>query len=506
MAKKLKPRKNKKILKKKAVKVASSATRRRGRSPHQLTRRRDGKETEPKETVKKGKYAPKILRGMKDILPEESKVWDFVCKKLMDLAENYSFQRIETPILEERLLFEKSTGLSSNIVEKQMYQFVDRGGNNVVMRPEFTPSIVRSYIEQGMFNLPQPIKLFCFGPLFRYERPQAGRLRQLHQFNLEVLGSQKPVVDAQLILFSQAFFDILGLKASIQINSLGCASCRKFYRSKLISYLRPKQKWLCPDCQRRLETNPLRILDCQNPNCREFVIQAPQLVDDLCPDCQSHFVKVLEYLDEANVIYKLNPYLVRGLDYYTRTVFEFWPERQEKSPHRRPAGEAGKKAEEKTEAEEKKEEEAIPASQSALGGGGRYDNLIESLGGRPTPAIGFAYGLDRIIEEIKFQGVKVPKNKIPQIFLAQIGEAACRRSLKLFEDLRKQGFRIVENLAKGSLKTQMETANKLGVKLTLILGQQEILDKTIIIRDMHSGNQEIVDQEKIVKELKKKLK
>ncbi|MDD4996024.1 MAG: histidine--tRNA ligase [Patescibacteria group bacterium] len=461
------------------------------------------KKQKNKEPRKKGKYSPKILRGMKDILPEETKIWDFVCKRLTELAESYGFQKIETPVLEERALFEKSTGLSSDIVEKQMYQFTDRGGNSVVMRPEFTPGIVRSYIEQGMFNLPQPIKFFCFGPLFRYERPQAGRLRQLHQFNFEVLGSAKPVVDAQLILFSQAFFNTLGLKVNIQINSLGCPSCRKSYRSKLMNYFRAKQKWLCPDCQRRLKTNPLRILDCQNPDCRELITRAPQLVDDLCSECQSHFVKVLEYLDEANVIYKLNPYLVRGLDYYTRTVFEFWPERPEK-----PINDSLLQGEEekKITNELQEKEKELFSSPSALGGGGRYDNLVESLGGRLTPAAGFAYGLDRIIEEIKIQDLKVLKSKSPQIFLAQIGEVACRRALKLFEDLRKQGFKVGENLAKDSLKAQMEMANKLGVKLTLILGQQEILDKTIIIRDMHSGNQEIVDQEKIIKELKKRLK
>ncbi len=466
--------------------------------------------SEPKKFKKKVKYLPKVLRGMKDILPEEAKIWDFVSKKAADLAESYGFQRIVTPVLEEQILFEKSTGLTSDVVEKQMYQFTDKGGTRVVMRPEFTPSVVRAYIEHGMFNLSQPIKLFYQGPLYRYERPQTGRLRQFHQFGLEILGSEKPVADAQLILFSQAFFDLLGLKVNIRINSLGCSSCRKFYRSKLISYLRAKQKWLCPDCQRRLKINPLRILDCQDPGCRELIVQAPQLVDDLCPDCQSHFVKVLEYLDEANIVYKLNPYLVRGLDYYTRTVFEFWPERPEKPVKK--CEEAKEEEKEKVELKENLEadadkikEEPIPLP-SALGGGGRYDNLMESLGGRPTPATGFAYGLERIIEEMKIQGVKIPKNRIPQIFLAQIGEAACRRSLKLFEDLRKQGFKVTESLTKGSLKAQMEMANKLGVKLTLILGQQEILDKTIIIRDMHSGNQEIVDQEKIVKELKKRIK
>ncbi len=506
MPKKVQKKKKKLIKKKPAIKKKSKKIQKKKviRKPKKAIKKQIKPKSKPVKVKRKGKYAPQVLRGMKDILPREVKTWDYILKKAIDLAEAYGFKKIMVPVLEEQILYIKSTGLTSDIVEKQMYRFTDRSGTKVAMRPEFTPSIVRAYIEQGMFNLSQPVKLFCFGPLFRYERPQAGRYRQLHQFNLEILGSEKASVDAQLILFSQVLFNTLGIQTAIQVNSLGCLECRKPYRSKLVSYFRSKQKWLCPDCQRRLRSNPLRILDCQNSGCKELISQAPQLVDDLCPECQSHFVKVLEYLDEANVIYKLNPYLVRGLDYYTRTVFEIWPERPE------PKEEKQKKEEEEQEGEEKKEKEkkeiiVTPGPQSALGGGGRYDTLIESLGGRPSPAIGVAYGIERIIQEIRIQKVKIPKIRGPQIFLAQIGEAACRRALKLFEDLRQQGFKVVENLGKDSLKAQMEMANKLGVKLTLIIGQQEVLDKTIIIRNMHTGNQEIVDQGKVAKELKKRL-
>lgn len=451
----------------------------------------------------KRKYTPQILRGMKDVLPEEVKKWDYVLRRVQDLAKEYGFEKIISPIIEEQTLFEKSTGLTSDVVEKQMYQFKDQGGNQVVLRPEITPSIVRAYIEKGMFNLPQPIKLFYFGPSFRYERPQAGRMRQFHQFGLEALGSEKHSVDAQLILFSQVLFNILNLKVKIQINSLGCSECRQNYRSKLLRYLRSKQKSLCPDCKKRLKTNPLRVLDCKKEECQEIINQAPQLIDELCADCRQHFEKVLEYLDEANVVYELNPYLVRGLDYYTRTVFEFLPVREEIK-----IKESELENETKEDKEERiKEQERLKlTAQSALGGGGRYDNLVESLGGRPTPAAGFACGFERIIEELKIQKVNIPQSRAPQVFLAQIGDVACRKSLKIFEELRKQGIRIREGITKNSLRSQMQIANDLGVKLTLILGHQEFLDKTIIIRNMHTGNQETVDQEKLVKELKRRLK
>ncbi|MDD5626188.1 MAG: histidine--tRNA ligase [Patescibacteria group bacterium] len=458
--------------------------------------------------VQHKKYLPKSLRGMEDILPEEGKYWDFVLQKAQDLAEDYGFKKIETPVLEERVLFEKSTGMTTEVVEKQMYQFTDRGQNQVALRPEFTPSMVRAYIEHGMFSLSQPIKLFCFGPLFRYERPQSGRLRQFHQINLEVLGSDKPVSDAQVILFCKTFFEVLGIKVSIQINSLGCSECRKVYRSKLINYFKSKRNRLCPDCQKRLIRNPLRILDCKQEGCKDLITDAPQIVDSLCENCHSHFVKVLECLDEAEVAYELNPFLVRGLDYYTRTVFEILPIRTEVVAIKKDS-----KLEEKKEGENKeplpadKQVEVAPVipSMSALGGGGRYDNLVGELSGRETPALGVAFGVERIIEELKYQNIRISKERAPKIFLAQLGELAMRRSLKLLEDLRKEGFRVAENLAKDSLRAQLEMANKIGVKLTLILGQQEMSDKTIIFRDMSSGNQETIDQEKMIKELRKRI-
>ena len=464
----------KKILKKPRKVLKKPKKKLRNRVPQKLKKVEEIK-------VKKFGYTPKLLRGMKDILPKDQIVREFLIKKLVKLSKAYGFQEIITPIIEERALFEKSTGMATDIVEKQMYQFTDRSGKKVVLRPEFTPSIARAYIEHGMFNLTQPLKFFYYGPVFRYERPQAGRFRQFYQFGLEVLGSENSLIDAEIILFSQTLFQDLGLQTSIQINSLGCLNCRTIYREELIKYLRSKSKALCLDCQKRLNKNPLRVLDCKIPQCKEITRQAPQLINFLCPDCKKHFTKVLECLDEANVVYALNPYMVRGLDYYTRTVFELWPVALE-----------GK--------------EDLSSSQTALGGGGRYDTLVESLGGRETPAAGVSYGLERIINEIKIQKAKVSRSQGPQVFFAQVGESAARQALRIFNDLQKQGIKIAENLAKTSLKSQMKIADEMGVKLTLILGQQETKDKTIIIRDMKTGNQEKVDVGKLFKELKKRLK
>ncbi len=475
-----KPKKAFKKFKKKRVIMKDKKIKLKKKSRNPIPQKLRSKKTEVIKAKRSG-YTPKLLRGMRDILPEDQIVREYLLKKLVKLSKSYGFQEIITPILEERVLFEKSTGMATDIVEKQMYQFTDRGGKKVVLRPEFTPSIARAYIEHGMFNLTQPLKFFYHGPVFRYERPQAGRFRQFYQFGLEVLGSENPLIDAEIILFSQTLFQNLGLQTSIQINSLGCLNCRTIYREELIKYLRLKSRSLCPDCQKRLNKNPLRVLDCKVPQCQEITRQAPQLINFLCPNCKNHFTKVLECLDEANVVYVLNPYLVRGLDYYTRTVFELWPVV------------SGDK-------------EDLNSGQTALGGGGRYDTLIESLGGREIPAAGLSYGLERIINEIKIQKTRVSRNQGPQVFFAQVGESAARQALRIFNDLQGEGIKIAENLAKTSLKSQMKIADEMGVKLTLILGQQETKDETIIIRDMKTGNQEKIDIGKLVKELKKRLK
>jgi len=426
-----------------------------------------------RKNKKKNFQAPK---GMVDILPEDQVYWEKLFQIGKNIFEAYGFSRLETPILEETDLFIHTTGESTDIVEKQMYSFRTKGGDYLSLRPEGTPGVIRAYLEHGFMGQPQPVKFYYFGPFFRYEQPQAGRLRQFHQFGLETIGSAEPVLDAQIIYLFFLFLKELGLKnIGIQINSLGCSDCRKAYRRSLLNYYRRHRTRLCSNCQRRIQKNPLRLLDCQDPRCQILKEGAPQMIDYLCSDCREHFKNVLEFLDDLGLPYFLNHYLVRGLDYYTRTVFEIWPE--EKSELR----------------------------QAALASGGRYDNLVELLGGRSTPAVGGAAGLERIILLLKERGLKISSPK-PKIFLIQLGKLAKRRSLKLFEELRKAGIRTAASFSRDSLKSQLKLADKTGVRFALILGQKETLDNTIIIRDMSSGVQEIIPLEKIISHLKKRLR
>ena len=435
---------------------------------------------EPKEEKSPRRFKKfSRLRGMKDILFDEYKYWDLAIKKASELAKVYGFERVETPVLESLELYERSTGKSTDIVTKEMYTFQDKNGEKVALRPEATPGLVRTFVENGMFNLPQPVKMFWLGPCFRHDRPQSGRYRQFHQFDLEIFGELSPIADALLILVAYNFFKELQIDTQVQVNSIGCSECRKTYVEKLVEFYkeRGKRAKLCNDCKKRLVKNPLRLLDCKEEGCIEAREDAPQIVDYLCDDCKNHFIKVLEYLDEFDIAYNLNPYLVRGLDYYNRMVFEFWA-----------ADEADKSK-----------------GQMSLGGGGRYDDLIEYMGGRPTPACGFGLGMERTIMKIKDKNIPIKNDEDYIVFIAQLGDQAKRKAFLLFEELRKSGYRVRQAFTKDSLKVQLEDANRLGAKLTLILGQKEIMDKTILIRDMESGIQEIVDYKKINSEIEKRI-
>ncbi|MBU1137284.1 histidine--tRNA ligase [Patescibacteria group bacterium] len=429
--------------------------------------------------LKKSKKTKKMFqapKGMRDILPEEQIYWEKIRQVVHKIAKSYGFERLDTPILEEEGLFIKGTGLSTDIVQKEMYSFRTKGRDRLVLRPEFTPAFIRAYLEDGLASRPHPLKLYTIGPLFRYERSQKGRYRQHEQANFEVIGENDPVLDAQLI---QAFFSIIrgiGFKDIVtQINSIGCRQCRPNYRRKLVAFYNKRKRELCSDCQKRLKQNPLRLLDCKNERCIAATEEAPQTIDNLCPDCHNHFKNILEYLDELEIPYILNPRLVRGLDYYTKMVFEVWPEE-----------EGGR--------------------QSALGGGGRYDNLVKTLGGRETSGVGFGMGIDRLVNLMKEKKIKVSGESSPPVFLVQLGELGKKKALKLFEDLRRANIRIASQFSKDTMKEQLKSADKIKAPFALILGQKEALDETVIIRNMESGSQETVPLKKVVKTLKKRIK
>lgn len=426
----------------------------------------------------------KSLRGFRDILPDSQAYWDKVEDAARKIATDYSFDRIRLPYLEQTQLFERSVGKGTDIVDKEMFSFVDPSNTKVTLRPEATAQVVRTYIEHGMLNKPQPVKLWYFGPMFRHDRPQAGRYRQFWQFGLEAIGSNEPIIDAQIIIICYRLLKELGLDVTVQINSIGTPESRRDYIMELVSYFKQFRRQLSETDKKRLQKNPLRLLDSKEPEIQELKVDAPQIVDWLDDTSKQDFMKVLEYLDEAEVPYELNPFLVRGLDYYSKTVFEIVPNLTREIVN---------------ENEEEK-------SQNALGGGGRYDGLVEMLGGREgTPAMGAALGIERIILAMKAQEVPINKQREIDVFFCQLGEAARRKGLSVFEQFRSAGIATGEAFGKGSLKTQLEMADKLKAKVALILGQKEVLDGTIIIRDMESGAQEIVDVNKVVEIVKKQL-
>ncbi|HLD18106.1 MAG TPA: histidine--tRNA ligase [Patescibacteria group bacterium] len=430
----------------------------------------------PVVSLPKGKRPPELLRGFRDILPEEQPSWQVLRNAVREMAEAYGFERIDLPILEHEELFVRTVGKQTDIIEKEMYAFEDQGGERVVLRPEMTASAARAYVNHGMLNLPQPVKLYYVGPNFRYERPQAGRYRQHYQIGFEVFGSGESVMDAQLMVMVFHLLKSVGVETVMRVNSIGTPAARQTYRTELASYYRSHRSVLCEDCKRRLLKNPLRMLDCKAETCQPLKEEAPQMLDWLDEDSKTHFMQVLEFLDEASVSYTLDPYLVRGLDYYNRTVFEVWS-----------AGDQGER------------------SQSSLGGGGRYDGLVELLGGREgTPGCGVALGMERVILAMREVQAPLPVRKI-DAFFAQLGDAARRQGLRLFEECRQSGLVVREAFGKSALKAQLELAAKQEAPYALILGQKEVMDGTIIIRDMESGAQEIVNAGRVVSILKKKL-
>ena len=398
----------------------------------------------------------KAPRGTQDLLPADSYKWNYVESMLMNIGENFGFKELRTPVFESTDLFERGVGDTTDVVQKEMYTFEDKGGRSITLRPEGTAGAVRAAIEHGLLNDALPLKLSYLTSCYRYEKPQAGRLREFHQFGVECLGTASPMADAQLIVFASRIFDTFAVEGiTLEINSIGCPKCRAEYHKALKAYFEAHIDSLCDTCKGRLEKNPMRILDCKNPECKEIAHGAPVILEYLCEDCKDHFEKVKEYLNIADIPYKINPRIVRGLDYYTKTVFEFV------------SGAIG--------------------AQGTVLGGGRYDGLVEELGGKSVPALGFAMGLERFMLLLEADGFTFPAAATPDIYFCSIGDNALKVALSLADELTTDGFHAEIDILGRSLKAQMKYANKIGAKYTAVIGDDDIENGVLNIKNMETG-------------------
>ena len=413
-------------------------------------------------------------RGTQDILPDEATRWRRLEAAARSWAELYGYGEVRTPTFEELGLFLRGVGEATDIVEKEIYAFQDKGGDWLALRPEETAPVVRAYLQHGLFNRPQPVKLYSIVNVFRYDRPQAGRFREFRQLNCEALGEDDPIVDAELAALLWRFLEDLGLRdLSLQLNSIGDSVCRPGFVEALIAYYRGHLDEICPDDRRRLETNPMRLLDCKQPRCQPIIEGAPRTVDYLCGPCAEHFEKLQAYLSDEGLAHQINPRLVRGLDYYTRTVWEVWPP------------EAG--------------------AQSTLGGGGRYDGLAEQLGGRPTPAVGFAAGLERILLTLEKQGPAPGEAESGLAFLAPLGQPAKRELNRLADRLRRRGVPATVGTGDRSLKALLRQANAIGARWALVMGDQELAEGKVALRDLRTSEQRGLPVEAVVDELAREV-
>ena len=406
-------------------------------------------------------------RGTKDILPEQIASWRFIENSIRDICKRYGYEEIRTPIFEHTELFQRGIGEGTDVVDKEMYTFEDRGGRSITLRPENTASAVRAYLQNKLFADKSLVKLFYIGSMFRYDRPQAGRLREFHQFGIEALGEKNPAVDAEVILLAIDFLKSLGLNdLKLKINTVGCPKCRPVYRQKLQHFFSDKLDELCHDCQTRFDKNPMRILDCKTDHDKEFMQDAPKIKDCLCDECREHFDSVQKLLKAAEVDFSIDDRLVRGLDYYTKTAFEIqYP----------PLG-----------------------AQSAVAGGGRYDGLIEEIGGSPTPAVGFAAGIERILNALEMQGLLPSSENKSDAFLVAVGDEAETIAFELLTKLRRAGLTVSMDFAKRSMKAQMKQAGKSNAKFALIIGEDEVKNNTVTVKNLGNSEQQNISINEIV--------
>ncbi len=400
----------------------------------------------------------KAIKGTKDVLPKDVHKNQYIEATALDIASKFGYKEIRTPVFEHTELFQRGVGDTTDVVQKEMYTFDDKGGRSITLRPEGTAGAVRSYLENGLCNEALPQKVCYLISCYRYEKPQAGRLREFHQFGVECFGSASPLADAEIIALAKSLFDTLGVKdLSLEINSIGCPTCRAEYHKALKEYFSSRKDELCNTCKSRLDRNPMRILDCKSPICHEIAEGAPVVIDYLCDECKEHFENVQKYLKAQNIEYTINPQIVRGLDYYTKTVFEFVSN-------------------------------SIGA-QGTVCGGGRYDGLVEELGGQHTPSLGFAMGIERLMLLMEAQGCEFPEAEKPDLFVVALGEKATLKAVEIAKDMREEGFSALLDLNQRSVRAQMKYADKLGAKFNVVIGDNEVEAKTAKLKNMQTGEE-----------------
>ena len=409
----------------------------------------------------------KAIKGTKDVLPSEVYKNQYIEATCLTVAENFGYKEMRTPVFEHTELFQRGVGDTTDVVQKEMYTFDDKGGRSITLRPEGTAGAARSFLENGLSNEALPQKICYLISCYRYEKPQAGRLREFHQFGIECFGATSPLADAEMIALAKQIFDELGVKdLHLELNSIGCPTCRAEYHKALKEYFSSRVDELCDTCRDRLDRNPMRILDCKSPVCSEIAKDAPVVLDYLCDECKEHFEKTKSYLDAMNIEYIVNPQIVRGLDYYTKTVFEFVAD-------------------------------SIGA-QGTVCGGGRYDGLIEELGGQRTPSLGFAMGLERLQLVMEAQGCEFPEPSRPDLFIVAMGDKATLKAVEIAKDMRDEGYSVVYDLNGRSLRAQMKYADKINAKYNVVIGDNEVDTKSAVLKDMATGEQSDISLETFV--------
>ncbi|WP_297128483.1 histidine--tRNA ligase [uncultured Eubacterium sp.] len=409
----------------------------------------------------------KAIKGTKDVLPSEVYKNQYIEATCLTVAENFGYKEMRTPVFEHTELFQRGVGDTTDVVQKEMYTFDDKGGRSITLRPEGTAGAARAFLENGLSNEALPQKICYLTSCYRYEKPQAGRLREFHQFGIECFGATSPLADAEMIALAKQIFDELGVKdLHLELNSIGCPTCRAEYHKALKEYFASRVDELCDTCRDRLDRNPMRILDCKSPVCSEIAKDAPVVLDYLCDECKEHFEKTKSYLDAMNIEYIVNPQIVRGLDYYTKTVFEFVAD-------------------------------SIGA-QGTVCGGGRYDGLIEELGGQHTPSLGFAMGLERLQLVMEAQGCEFPEPSRPDLFIVAMGDKATLKAVEIAKDMRDEGYSVVYDLNGRSLRAQMKYADKINAKYNVVIGDNEVDTKSAVLKDMATGEQSDISLETFV--------